>query len=146
MSDSWRPLWTVARQAPLPVGFSRQEYWSGLPCSPPGDLPNPGIKPISLSSLAPASGSLPLTSLGKPLLHQFSFNAGASCSHWFWLWVSLLPFVLFLLKASMWMQTSQKDKHFSLKLMERLSRHFCDKDCILYSLSFGTVLAGEKLW
>ena len=37
--------WTAARQAPLSVGFSRQEYWSGLPCLPPGDLPNPGVKP-----------------------------------------------------------------------------------------------------
>ena len=36
--------WTVARQAPLSMGFSRQEYWSGLPCSPPGDLPDPGIE------------------------------------------------------------------------------------------------------
>ena len=40
-------LWTVALQAPLSMGFSRQEYWSGLPCPPPGDLPNPGIKPAS---------------------------------------------------------------------------------------------------
>ena len=37
--------WTIAHQAPLSMGFSRQEYWSGLPCPPPGDLPNPGIKP-----------------------------------------------------------------------------------------------------
>ena len=36
--------WTVARQAPPSMGFSRQEYWSGLPCPPPGDLPDPGIK------------------------------------------------------------------------------------------------------
>ena len=35
---------TVARQAPLSMGFSRQEYWSGLPCPPPGDLPDPGIE------------------------------------------------------------------------------------------------------
>ena len=35
--------WTVAHQAPLSMGFSRQEYWSGLPCPPPGDLPDPGI-------------------------------------------------------------------------------------------------------
>ena len=45
-------LWTIARQAPLSMGFSRQEYWSGLPCPPPGDLPNPGIKPESLMSPA----------------------------------------------------------------------------------------------
>ena len=43
--------WTVARQAPLSMGFSRQEYWSGLPFPPPGDLPNPGIKPMSLHLL-----------------------------------------------------------------------------------------------
>ena len=43
-------LWTVAHQAPLSMGFSRQEDWSGLPCLLPGDLPNPGIKPTSLMS------------------------------------------------------------------------------------------------
>ena len=43
---------TVACQAPLPTGFSRQEYWSGLPCPPPGDLPNPGTEPESLMSPA----------------------------------------------------------------------------------------------
>ena len=37
--------WTLARQAPLSMGFSRQEYWSGLPLPSPGDLPDPGIKP-----------------------------------------------------------------------------------------------------
>ena len=42
--------WIVARQAPLSMGFSRQEYWSGLPCPPPEDLPNSGIEPLSLMS------------------------------------------------------------------------------------------------
>ena len=41
--------WTVAGQAPLSMGFSRQEYWSELAFSPPGDLPDPGIKPTSLT-------------------------------------------------------------------------------------------------
>ena len=41
-------LWTVVLQVPLPVGFSSQEYWSGLPFPPPRDLPNSGIKPMSL--------------------------------------------------------------------------------------------------
>ena len=45
-------LWTIAYQAPLSMGFSRQEYWSGLPCPPPGDLPDPGIEPMSLMSPA----------------------------------------------------------------------------------------------
>ena len=44
--------WTAARQAPLSVGFSRQEYWSVLPCSSPGHPPGPGIKPESLTSPA----------------------------------------------------------------------------------------------
>ena len=43
-------LWTIAHQALLSVGFPRQEYWSELPCPPPGDLPNPGIEPTSLMS------------------------------------------------------------------------------------------------
>ena len=49
-------LWTVACQAPLSMDFFRQEYWSGLPCPPPGDLPNTGIKPTSLKSPALAGG------------------------------------------------------------------------------------------
>ena len=49
-------LWTVVHQGSLSMGFSRQEYWSGLPCSPPGNLPNPGIKPTSLESPALAGG------------------------------------------------------------------------------------------
>ena len=49
-------LWTVALQAPLSMGFSRQEHWSRLPCPPPGDLPHPGIEPTSLMSLALAGG------------------------------------------------------------------------------------------
>ena len=44
-------LWTVAHQAPLSMGFPRQEYWSGLSFPPPGDLPDPGIKP-TFSALA----------------------------------------------------------------------------------------------
>ena len=51
MSDSVR-LWTVAHQAPLSMGFSRQDYWSWLPWPPPGDFPNSGIKPASLTSPA----------------------------------------------------------------------------------------------
>ena len=45
-------LWTVARQAPPSMGFSRQEYWSGLPCPPPGDHLDPGMKHMSLTSPA----------------------------------------------------------------------------------------------
>ena len=48
--------WSVALQAPLPMGFPRQEYWSGLPFPPPGDLPHSEIKPTSLVSPALAGG------------------------------------------------------------------------------------------
>ena len=48
--------WTVALQVPLSMGFSQQEYWSWLPCLPPRDLPNSGIKPMSLRSPALADG------------------------------------------------------------------------------------------
>ena len=43
--------WTVARQAHLSMGFSRQEYWTGLPCPPPRDLPDPGIEYVSFTLL-----------------------------------------------------------------------------------------------
>ena len=56
-------LWTGACQTPLPMGFSRQEYWSGFPCLPPGDLPKPGIKP---GSPALQADSLPLSHRGSP--------------------------------------------------------------------------------
>ena len=49
-------LCTVTHQAPLFMGFSRQKYWSGLPCPPPGDLPDPGIKCASMKSPALAVG------------------------------------------------------------------------------------------
>ena len=58
--------WTVACQTPLSMGFSRQEYWNGLPLSIPGDLPNPGIEPTSLASPAVAGGFLTTAPLGKP--------------------------------------------------------------------------------
>ena len=59
--------WTVARQAPLSIGFFRQEYWSGSPCPPPGDLPNPGIEPATLMSPALAGGFFTTEPPGKPM-------------------------------------------------------------------------------
>ena len=66
MSDFLWPLWTIACQAPLSMGFSRQEYWSGLPCPSPGDLPNPGIEPTSPTSSALLVDSLPLSHWRSP--------------------------------------------------------------------------------
>ena len=60
-------LWTAARQALLSMGFSRQEYWSGLPCPPPGDLPNPGI--------ALQTNSWPLSHWRSPIYFIESVNS-----------------------------------------------------------------------
>ena len=57
-------LWTVAHQAPLSVGFSRQEYWSGVPFPSPGDLPDLGIEPVSLMSPALAGRFFTISATG----------------------------------------------------------------------------------
>ena len=71
MSDSCVTLWTVAHQASLSMGFSRQEYCSGLPFPSPGDLPNPGIEPRSPALQADA---LPSEPPGKPLESDLESN------------------------------------------------------------------------
>ena len=57
--------WTVVCQSPLSIGFSRQEYWNALPCPPPGDLPDPGIEPVSPVSPALQADSLLTEPPGK---------------------------------------------------------------------------------
>ena len=77
-------LWTAAHQAPLSMGFPRQEYWSGLSCSPPGDLPDPGIEPTSpLTPGLQVDFFLPTELPGKP-------DAEYTCNKW---WVLLLQAV-----------------------------------------------------
>ena len=60
--------YTVAHQAPQSMGFSRLEYWRGLLCPPPGDLPSPEIKPVSLAS---QGDSLPVSHWGSPIALQY---------------------------------------------------------------------------
>ena len=62
--------WTVAHQAPLSVGFSRQEYWSGLPFLSPGNLPDPGIEPRSPALQADALPSKPQGKFNMPEIKQ----------------------------------------------------------------------------
>ena len=66
-------LWTIVHQVPPSMRFSRQEYWSGLPCPPPGDPPNPGIKPVSLTSPALA-GRFFTTSTTWEAQHSWSVS------------------------------------------------------------------------
>ena len=70
--------WTVAHQAPLSTGFDRQEYWSGLPCAPPGDLPDPGIGSASLTSPALAVGFFTTRPLSLTCI-KFQTCFSASC-------------------------------------------------------------------
>ena len=67
--------WTVVCQASLSMGFSRQEYWSGSPCPPPGDHPAPGIEPVSLMSPALASRVFTASATGEAL----RFSLGSMC-------------------------------------------------------------------
>ena len=62
--------WTVARKTPLSMGIFRQEYWSGFPCPPPGNLPNPGIKPRSPTLQAE---TLLLSHLGRHTYLEYAF-------------------------------------------------------------------------
>ena len=64
--------WTIACQAPLSVGFSRQGYWSGFPCPPPGDLNNPGIEPISLMSPALAGEFFTTSATWKAYIYAYA--------------------------------------------------------------------------
>ena len=66
VSDCATP-WAVAHQAPLSMGFPRQEYWSGLLFPPPQDLPDPGIKPSTLASPTLAVRFLTIVPPGKPI-------------------------------------------------------------------------------
>ena len=59
---------TADFQAPLSIGFSRQEYWSRLPCPPPGDLPDPGLESLSPASPTLPADCLPLNHRGSPYL------------------------------------------------------------------------------
>ena len=76
--------WTVALQAPLFMGFSRQEYWSGLPFPFPGNLPDPGIEPRSLALQADALTSEPPGKPNKAEVDVFQEFSYFSMIQWMW--------------------------------------------------------------
>ena len=71
--------WTVARQAPLSMGYPMQEYWSGLPFPSPEDLPDPGIKPESLASPALAGGFFTTSATWEAQSCYFCCSVAQSC-------------------------------------------------------------------
>ena len=88
-------LWTVACLALLSMGPSRQEDWSGLPCSPPGDLPDPGIKPTSPVAPALQANSLPLNhwetlTFVYMYIHLFSHSFPLKFITTYWIWFPVL--------------------------------------------------------
>ena len=92
-------LWTVAHQAPLPMGFSKQGYWSGLLCPPSGDLPDPGTEPASLKSPVLAGSLFTASATWDALFtftnanHSFQFQNAFMYSHFhIWLHNSLSIF------------------------------------------------------
>ena len=91
-------LWTVAHQAPLSMGFSRQEYWSGLPWPPPGDLPNLGMG--NVSSVSPAlQGVLYLLSLLYGLLPSLPSPTGQGYTAIVFVYLVSAPFNLLCLET-----------------------------------------------
>ena len=93
--------WTVARQAPLPMGFSRQESWSGLPCPPPRDRPDPGINSFPLPP--------PLSFIRHCLLTQYCAVRLPSLKRWFTFpseqKINSLPLRMCLRLAKRWPRT-----------------------------------------
>ena len=116
-------LWAVAHQATLSMGFSRQEYWSGLSCPPPGDLPHPGIEPGSLMSPALAGGFFTTTT--KQIFDQeiLDWNVTGSDSwgqcpfYWDHLWknqIWSLRFRILIRCETRWYKHEQEERHHTV--------------------------------
>ena len=88
--------WTIACQAPLSVGFSRQGYWSGLSCFPPGDLPDPGIEPRSLAPPALHSG------FSTTKWHLRSLCVSIPGSYWFEYYFHCFNSIQLCIKDKIW--------------------------------------------
>ena len=101
-------LWTVAHQAPLSLGFSSLEYWSGLPCPPPGDLPHPGIR---FASPALQVDFLPSEPPGTPRRKGI-----------------YSPIFLLLVNLSFWVPEMISTFKYFLKAMEHCSKKWCSKE------------------
>ena len=97
-------LWFVADPAPLSMGFSRQEYWSGLPCPPPGGLPNTGIEPTSLTSLASAGWFFTTSATWEAweVVHHCGFSFHFPDDRWCWASFHMLTGHLFSCEGCIW--------------------------------------------
>ena len=107
-------LWTVAHQAPLSMGFSRQEYWSGLPFPSAGNLLDPGIKPASLRSPALAGGFFTTGATWDALVYWKSF---------YWTIVLFIP--ISRKGSQLTLREKQWHKHFFPQISFKKLTDFC---------------------
>ena len=113
---------TVAHQAPLSMGFSRQEYWSGFQCSPPGNLPNSGIKPTSLMSPTLAGRFFTTSASWEVSIHDYE------------LFMSIFPFAcVFNVFQQCIIILSIQVFHFLGQIYSLAFYSFC-YNCIFFSL------------
>ena len=117
MSNSFATPPTEAHQAPLSVGFSRQEYWSGLPLTPPGDLPDPGMEPMSSASPALAGWFFTTKPRGESSKNWF-INALQVCLG-SWLCARLLAILAFTVQLGRGTQNTQLRMWEELQYTER---------------------------
>ena len=115
MSNSFATPQTAACQAPLSMGFSRQEYWSGLSLTPPEDLPNPETEPMSSASLALAGRFFTTKPRGKPSKNWF-INALQVCLG-SWLCARLLAILAFTA------QLGKRDAEHAIVCVRRIAIH-----------------------
>ena len=104
-------LWTIAHQAPLCMGFSRQEDWRGLPCPLPGDLPHPGTKPASLTGR--------FSCISRQVLYYWCHLGSPGITV---LLVHFLPVVEFYLKPN------YSPKHFTLRDYSYMDQKYSKSD------------------
>ena len=120
-------LWTVACQASLSMGFSRQEYWSRLPCPSPGDLSDPGIKPTSPLSPALWADSLLLSHQGSP---EFTVYHGHKESDT----TEQLHFMHYLKRFTYQMMSCISGALFSVQIIPSLYLIFTTLGCGIHSI------------
>ena len=144
--------WTVARQAPLSMGFSRQEYWSGLPFSPPRDLPDPGNKPRSPALQKKSAGLTSIVRFGET--HNFSEPRLSSLKQKIWkIWkvtcetnhVSLSLSVSE--DGSLWSRKQALTRHqigWCLRVLPNISN--CEQVCCLNLSVYGILFSTWTDW
>ena len=117
--------WTVAHQAPLSMGFSRQEYWSGLLCSSPGDLPDPGIEPEPLMSPALAGRFFTNSAIREA---QFQSQLQGITMDNIWKCIGVYPFICLCLSLYVLVPKNQQVS-FYLWLRAQFKWHLNVLDC-----------------